>query len=256
MINKIALCLSLILVSSISCASLASEREDILVAKVYQSSGGKKLPYRLFIPENYDRQKKYPLVLYLHGGGGLGTDNLQQISGGNSFLIGMFTKAENQAKFPCFVVAPQSHDEGWVKGSDHRTPGKQLKLVFELLESLQMNYSIDHERLYVAGQSLGGFGTFAIINERPDLFAAAVPLCGGGDESKAGRIAHVALWAFHGEKDEAVPVERSRQMIAAIKRAKGQPKYTEYSGEGHTIWTKVATEPELLPWMFAQRRIR
>ncbi len=254
MIKKIALSLALMLISSISCAVLAGEREDVLVAKVYQNQKGKKLPYRLFIPDNYDRQRKYPLVLYLHGGGGLGTDNLKQISGGNSFLIGLFTKAESQAKFPCFVVAPQSHDEGWVEGNDHQTPGKQLKLVFELLERLQTDYSIDGERLYITGQSLGGFGTFAIINERPDLFAAAVPLCGGGDESKANRIAHVPLWAFHGEKDEAVSVERSRRMIAALRRADGKPKYTEYSGEGHTIWTKVVTEPELLPWMFAQRR--
>lgn len=255
MFNRIALCLALIFVSSISCASLAGEREDVLVAKVYQTSGGEKLPYRLFIPEGYDKHKKYPLVLYLHGSGGLGTDNLKQISTGNKFLIDLFTKHESQAKFPCFVVAPQSHDEGWIE-SNYTTPSKQLKLVFELLKSLQKDYKIDRERLYVTGQSLGGFGTFAIITERPDVFAAAVPLCGGGDDSKAKRIANVPLWVFHGEKDESVPVEQSRRMVAAIKSAGGKPKYTEYSGAGHNIWIKVATEAELLPWMFSQKRAR
>jgi predicted peptidase len=89
---------------------------------------------------------------------------------------------------------------------------------------------------------------------QPGKFAAAVSVCGGGDESKAGTIAHLPIWAFHGEQDEAVRVERSRNMIAAITRAGGKPKYTEYKGEGHLIWSKVVREAELLPWMFNQKR--
>jgi predicted peptidase len=176
-----------------------------------------------------------------------------QIKGGNEFLIDLFTKPESQAKHPCFVLAPQSHDEGWVE-YDNITPSTQLGLVLELLESLQKEYSIDERRLYVLGQSLGGFGTFAIICERPDLFAAAVPICSGGDESKAPQIANLPIWVFHGDKDEAVNVERSRGMIAALKRAGGKPKYTEYHGEGHIVWSRVASEPELLAWMFGQTR--
>jgi predicted peptidase len=89
---------------------------------------------------------------------------------------------------------------------------------------------------------------------QPKMFAAAVPICGGGDESKARMIAQVPVWAFHGEKDEAVRVERSRDMIAAIRKAGGRPKYTEYKGEGHVIWSKVVNEVELLPWIFTQKR--
>jgi predicted peptidase len=212
------------------------------------------MPYRLFIPENYTERKRYPLVLFLHGGGGRGDDNLKQIQGGNGFIIDLLTKPESQAKYPCFVVAPQSpQQEGWIE-YDSITPTSQLQLVLELIGHLERSFSIDSNRLYVLGQSMGGFGTFAIITMQPKLFAAAVSICGGGDESKAGKIAHVPVWAFHGEQDEAVRVERSRDMIAAIARAGGKPKYTEYKDEGHLIWSKVVKEPELLLWMFTQKR--
>ena len=224
-----------------------------LTPKTYQDRQGQAMPYRLLVPAQYDPQKKYPLVLYLHGSGGIGRDNLKQIQGGNSFMVSFLTSHETQAKYPCFVLVPQSNDDGWV-GEDTTTPTDQLRLVVELIEQLQQTYSIDPGRRYVTGQSLGGFGTFAIISLRPDWFAAAVPLCGGGDEAKAGQIARVPLWAFHGEKDDSVKVERSRQMIAALEQAGGQPKYTEYRGEGHDVWKKVVKEPELLPWLFAQKR--
>lgn len=230
------------------------EREKILAAKVFKSSRNETLLYRLFVPQNYDAKKKYPLVLYLHGGGGRGQDNLKQIDGGNGYLIDLFTGPETQARYPSFVVAPQSPmQEGWIE-YDSITPTRQLRLVYELIGELQKNYSIDTARIYVAGQSMGGFGTFAIISEYPKMFAAGVPLCGGGDESKAARLAGTPIWAFHGAKDEAVPVERSRQIVAAIKKAGGQPKYTEYADVDHLIWPRVVKETELLPWLFAQQR--
>jgi len=212
------------------------------------------MPYRLLVPENYQADRRYPLVLFLHGGGGRGVDNVKQIQGGNGFIIDLLIKPESQARFPCFVVAPQSPpEEGWIE-DDSITPTNQLRLLLELMEYLEKSFSIDRNRLYVLGQSMGGFGTFAIITMQPEVFAAAVSICGGGDESKTGRIAHLPIWVFHGEKDEAVRVERSRNMVAAITRAGGKPKYTEYKGEGHLIWSKVVNEPELLSWMFAQKR--
>ena len=258
MTDRTSLCLILAAVLCSSGVSFSQQPEDtlkkrdeILLPKTYRNQRGSAIPYRLFIPDKYDESTKYPLVLFLHGGGGRGVDNLKQIEGGNGFFVDLFTKPESQAEHPCFVLAPQSHDEGWVE-YDHITPSTQLGLVLELLETLQKEYSIDEHRLYVLGQSLGGFGTFAIISERPDLFAAAVPICSGGDESRAQQIASLPIWVFHGEKDEAVSVERSRRMVAAMKRAGGKPKYTEYSGEGHIIWGRVVNEPELLPWMFGQ----
>ena len=252
MANRLSLCLALILF--LSSSAVGRQREAVLVAKTYKSTHGRTMPYRLLVPENYQANKRYPLVLFLHGGGGRGVDNVKQIQGGNGFIIDLLIKPESQARFPCFVVAPQSpQEEGWVE-DDSITPTSQLRQVLELMEYLEKSFSIDRNRLYVLGQSMGGFGTFAIITMQPEVFAAAVSICGGGDESKTGRIAHLPIWVFHGEKDEAVRVERSRNMVAAITRAGGKPKYTEYKGEGHLIWSKVVNEPELLSWMFAQKR--
>lgn len=246
--------LMFIVILMASCVCLGQEREKILAAKAYKNAKSETLLYRLFVPKNYDRKRKYPLVVYLHGGGGRGNDNLKQIEGGNGYLIDFFTQAETQARYPSFVVAPQSPvTEGWVE-YDSMTPNRQVRLVFELIRDLQRTYNIDDDRLYVAGQSMGGFGTFAMISEYPRLFAAAVPLCGGGDESKVARLIKTPVWAFHGENDQSVKVERSRDIVAAIKKAGGQAKYTEYSGEGHNIWLKVVKEPELLPWLFAQKK--
>ena len=233
--------------------AVGQKREEVLVAKVFKGLQGRTMPYRLYIPENYDKQKKYPLVLYLHGGGGRGDDNRKQIEGGNGYLVDLLVSRSTQAKNPSFVVVPQSPGEGWV-GFDSITPTSYLSLVLDLIKDLENSYSIDVNRRYLLGQSMGGFGTFAILTMQPNMFAAAIPLCGGGDESKASRIAHIPIWAFHGELDQAVSVERSRNMIAALTKAGGKPKYTEYKGEGHMIWTKVVTEAGLLPWMFSQKR--
>ena len=245
-----------LLVLIVSGTCFGQEREKILSAKVFKNAQAETLLYRLFVPNNYDGKKKYPLVVYLHGGGGRGTDNLKQIQGGNGYLIDFFTQAETQARYPSLVVAPQSPmQEGWIE-YDSITPTRQLRLVFELIRDLQRSYSIDSSRLYVSGQSMGGFGTFAIVSEHPSMFAAAVALCGGGDESKVARLVGTPIWAFHGEKDEAVSVERSRNIVAAIRKAGGQVRYTEYAEADHLIWSKVVREPELLSWLFAQRRTR
>jgi predicted peptidase len=129
-----------------------------------------------------------------------------------------------------------------------------LQLALEALAELQTKFSIDAARLYVTGQSMGGFGTWAVICEHPDLFAAAIPVCGGGDATQASKLSRLPVWAFHGEKDEAVSVERSRSMIAAMREAGGTPKYTEYKGAGHVIWNDVFKEPALISWVFTQRR--
>ncbi len=230
------------------------EREKILVPRVFKNRSGETLLYRVFIPQNYDAKKKYPLVLYLHGGGGRGNDNRKQVDGGNGYLIDFFTGDEPQARDPSLVVAPQSPmQEGWIE-YDSITPTRQVRLVYELIGELQKTYGIDSARIYVAGQSMGGFGTFAIISEYPNMFAAGVALCGGGDPAKVSRLVKTPIWAFHSANDETVPVERSRTITAAIKKAGGQARYTEYPDVDHLIWARVVKETELLPWLFAQRR--
>jgi len=253
--RKVGFFLSFLLALLVPTICSAQEREKILSPHVFKSAQGEALPYRLFIPQNYDRKKKYPLVVYLHGGGGVGDDNLKQIQGGNGYLIDFFTQAESQKQYPAFVVAPQSAGDGWIERPFLKpSAARQLRLVVDLIDDLRRSYSIDDSRLYVAGQSLGGFGTFAIVAEFPKLFAAGVPLCGGADESKVLSIIKTPLWVFHGEKDAAVPVDFSRRIVAAIKKAGGNVKYTEYPGAGHNIWLKVVKEPELLSWLYAQHR--
>jgi len=234
--------------------TVAAQRESAFLAKTYQNSRGETMPYRLFVPEGYNKRKKYPLVLWLHGGAGRGNDNLKQISGGNTIGSHIWTATENQSKHSCFVVAPQCPDNELWATLDTAKPTEQLRLVFELLENLQSIFTLDAQRLYITGQSMGGFGTWSAISQHPIMFAAAIPVCGGGDEFAAPKLTKMPIWAFHGERDEAVSVERSRKMIAAIRQAGGMPKYTEYKGADHVIWDKVFSEPELLTWMFAQNQ--
>lgn len=231
----------------------ARPRDEVLEANVFRSADGRTMPYRLFVPADYSAQEKYPLVLFLHGGGGRGSDNRKQIEGGNGYLVDALVSPETQMKHACIVVAPQSSRIGWVD-YDSVTPTDQLDLVLELIRHLERTYRIDADRRYVLGQSMGGFGTFAILTLKPDLFAAGIPVCGGGAESRAARIAQIPIWAFHGEADPVVPVRRSRAMVAALEVAGGKPHYTEYKGEGHLIWSKVVREPDWLDWMFAQAR--
>jgi predicted peptidase len=234
-----------------SCAGKAGD-EGGFVAKSYQNARGQRMPYQLFTPKEYDNKRRYPLALWLHGGGGRGNDNLKQISEGNTIGSHVWTLPENQTKNPCFVVAPQCPDgREWATVTGAQ-PTAQLRLALEILEEIRRAFSIDARRLYVAGQSMGGFGTWAAITSRPGLFAAAIPICGGGDESQAAKLRDTPIWAFHGEKDQAVPVERSRRMIDAIRKAGGSPRYTEYKDAGHAIWEQVFRETELLSWLFSK----
>ena len=114
-------------------------------------------------------------------------------------------------------------------------------------------YSIDPQRIYLTGLSMGGYGTWDLLARKPDLFAAGVPVCGGGDESTAEKFAKVPVWVFHGDKDTAVPVGRSRTMVEALKKAGGHPKYTEYAGVGHNPWDKAYADPKLMNWLFKQK---
>ena len=213
-------------------------------------AGNIQLPYRLARPVGYDANKKYPLVIFLHGSGESGTDNKIQIQKNIGVPTGgsVFTLPANQAKYPSFFVAPQApvgRRDGW-----RGIPGQA---VLKLITALETEFSsIDTQRLYITGLSMGGYGTWTLIEDNPKLFACAVPMSAGGDTAKAANIAALPLWNFHGTIDATVPVQESRDMIAAIEAAGGHPKYTEYPNGGHAIWDQAYTEPQLLPWMFGQ----
>jgi len=233
-------------------------RADDFAARIYTNAAGQTLPYRLLQPKDYDSAKKYPLVIFFHGAGERGTDNQKQLVHGTS----LFLKADVREKYPCFVAAPQCPDkQQWVDmpwGGDSGTrparPSASMQLAQETVDALQKEFSIDPQRLYVTGLSMGGYATWDCITRFPERFAAGVPICGGGDEkSVTSAVAKVPVWAFHSDDDGAVKVIRTRNMIQAMRDAGGSPKYFEYFGLGHFSWGKAYGEPELLPWMFAQR---
>lgn len=229
-----------------------------LEKRTYTDAGGKVLRYRLLKPADYDDKQSYPLVLFFHGAGERGDDNEKQLVHG----VPEFARPENRKQYPCFLVAPQCPDKvKWVDadwGGDAHTlpaePTEPMRLTLELLDALPKEFRIDRNRIYVTGLSMGGFGTWDILARRPAVFAAAAPVCGGADEATAARIAKVPIWAFHGAKDTVVKPSRSRNMIAALKKAGGEPKYTEYPEEGHGSWGPAYRDPELLKWLFAQKK--
>jgi predicted peptidase len=220
------------------------------------SVGDSSIPYRLFSPET-QAGKKYPLVVFLHGSGERGEDNENQLRHG----LAMMSSAEFQAKEPVFLLAPQCpngrkwSEVDWSKMESAlpAEPSVPMTGVMKMIDSLVVSAPVDPDRIYITGLSMGGYGTWDAISRWADRFAAAVPVCGGGDEKQAARLTGIPIWCFHGDQDKAVPVERSRNMIEAIKGAGGKPNYTEYPGVGHNSWDKAYADPALYKWLFAQR---
>ena len=232
----------------------AQDVVDGFVARTFKGANGVTLPYRLFVPEQ-KTGGSLPAVVYLHGAAGAGTDNLKQITGGNTLGTHVWTTKERQAQHPAFVIAPQAAEgERWSTTTSQLAP--YASLVLELLTNLSNEFSIDADRIYLAGQSLGGLGVWDLVSKRPELFAAAVPLCGGGDATRAAAARNVPIWAFHGAVDQTVPVERSREMVAALRATGAAVKSTEYPNVGHNVWTVAFAERDLPDWLFAQRRGR
>jgi len=221
------------------------DRTEMMRAEVYEDPDGTVLPYRIYVPENVDVAEKYPLVLYLHGSGQSGSDNRAQTKK-NSVMQTLLSK-ENLEKYPCIVLAPQNPEGRW--WADETMPAALMGL----LEHIKVAYPVDSARIYLTGLSMGGYGAWRMLAEYPDVFAAAVPVCGGGDPGSAVLFKDVPIWAFHGAKDRIVRPEGSRDMVKALKAAGAKDvRYTEYPGEAHQSWEFAWREPELFPWLFAQ----
>lgn len=225
----------------------------------HTNAQGEFMPYRLFIPHKLESGQCYPLVVFLHGSSGSGTDNEKQLQRANWFGGLVWALPKNQLRFPCFVVAPQSN-VNWpcVILEEGKRPklcpslGKGARLAFEILDKLLDEHPIDASRVYITGHSMGGAGTWHMIAHRPNFFAAAVPVCGLPDFGAASTVKDIPIWNFHGEVDDIEPVATSRRMIEAIIQAGGQPLYTEYPGVGHNVFMWAYTEPALIEWLFSQ----
>jgi predicted peptidase len=252
MILRILVIVTALIVALASCASVG-RATDRFIAREYRSEAGVKLPYRLYIPAAAKRDQPLPLILYLHGSGGAGTDNHKQISGGNALGTHVWTDPAMQERHPAFVLAPQIPENSmWHSSSDASSPHAVASL--ELLDKLYSQLRFDPHRVYVVGQSLGGFGVWDLIGKHAHIFAAAVPLCGGGDSKQILSTRYVAVWAFHGAKDGTVPASSSREMVDALRTVNSSVRYTEYPDVGHDVWTRAFTERDLPEWLFAQRR--
>ncbi len=237
--------------------AMADDVRDRFEKREYKDSQGHVLPYRLLKPTKIAEDELYPLVIFLHGAGERGSDNEAQLVHGMSD----FASDKIMEKYPAFVIAPQCpQNKQWVNvpwsADSHvmpKEPAEPLRQTFEVIEQLQKEFPIDPKRLYITGLSMGGYATWDAIQRHPKLFAAAAPICGGGDASGAATFQHVPLWVFHGDQDTAVRVARSRDMIAALKKAGGSPRYTEYPGVGHDSWTATYRNEDFYKWLFAQQ---
>jgi len=220
------------------------DRTDMMQAEVYKDAGGAVLPYRLYVPSNYSAAAaEYPLVLFLHGAGERGDNNRAQTKK-NSVMQTLLSE-ENLAAYSCVVIAPQCpKDQGW-----------DTETLMGLLEYAEAAWPVDTARIYITGLSMGGYGTWDMLAAYPDYFAAAVPICGGGDPESAALFKDVPVWAFHGAKDTVVGPERSREMVQALEEAGAKDvRYTEYPDAAHASWEPAYREAELFPWMFAQSK--
>ena len=211
---------------------------------------GEAYAYVVYVPPEYKPDKPWPVILYLHGSGERGSDGLFQTEIGLGRAI-----RRNRARFPAIVVMPQCRKEqSWV--------GPMGDMALRCLEQTSREYALDPQRIYLTGLSLGGQGTWHLAAMLPDRFAAVVPVCGfaeWGDEQTgiaqklAERLTKVPIWCFHGDADPAVPVEKSRELVAAVRERGGNVIYTEYPGAKHNVWDQAYGDADLWKWVFEKK---
>jgi pimeloyl-ACP methyl ester carboxylesterase len=197
--------------------------------------------YLLSFPENYDKQDKCPLMIFLHGMGERG-NNLERVK-----FHGPPKLVKKKNKTPFIIVSPQCPK------TEYWRPEKLSKMLDRILAETKA----DPKRIYLTGLSMGGFGTWAWTASEPERFAAAIPICGGGRPKTAEKLIKLPIWAFHGDKDRTVPLARTQAMVDAIKKAGGtKVKLTVYPGVGHNSWTKAYNDPEIYKWLLSHSRAK
>lgn len=232
-------------------AHLPARAEDKVktgfVDKVYKNADGTESPYVVFVPKSYDGTKEVPIILFLHGAGE--TKNPGKKDGKKPVEVGIGPAIKKREKdFPFIVVIPRAEGFGWQAG------GANAKRALAMFDATAKEYKTDAKRQYLTGLSMGGMGTWSIATAEPTRFAAIVPICGRGDPKQAEKLKDLPCWCFHGDADTAVKVEGSREMIDAIKKAGGNPKYTEYPKVGHNSWDAAYATEEMYKWLLEQKK--
>lgn len=226
--------------------------------------GAASHPYKVYVPPGFDARRSWPVILFLHGAGEAGTDGVQQTEVG----LGRVLRTDPD-RFPAVVVFPQApRGQVWL--------GDMARVATTALEQTIAEFRGDPARIYLAGLSLGAFGSWVLAFEDPERYAAIVSVAGGiippafrrarlsqlppalsADDpyaATAARVKHIPAWLFHGADDPTVPVTESRRIVAALKQVGASPRYTEYEGVPHNSWDRAFAEPDLAKWLFAQRR--
>ena len=241
-----------------------SQNESIFLHKQF-IDGNDTLNYRLLLPKKIKKNAKYPLHLFLHGFGERGSDNKQQLK----YVAGLFINQRNRNYYKSYGVFPQCpDDDSWstrkiVKSKDglnrkfydNKKPTNALRLVMKLMDSLTSSQNINKNRVYVSGLSNGGMGTFELLYRKPDMFAAAVPICGGANIATAKIFARkTPVWIFHGAQDDVVNPLYSVNMVKAIIEAGGKPKFTLYDNVNHDSWINAFKEKDFFKWIYSQKK--
>jgi predicted peptidase len=244
--------LSCLLMTASACLAIETTPQE------WTAADGTVVRYQLAVPEKIEAGKTYPLVLFMHGAGERGTDNQAQLKHGVKAIL----RETEKINEPCFLIAPQCPKELWWTPLDESKtkliaagqPNPLLEGVMALAAELSKTKPVDPTRFYVTGISMGGFATWDLLGRLPEKIAAAAPICGGGDVTLVHRYKDVPIWAFHGEADPTVPVTATKTLVAALEAAGGKPKTTYYPGVGHDSWTVSYDNPELVRWLFDQRK--
>lgn len=258
--HKVSSCRLSAAVALLSFSALAAiPPEDLTVPKAYTNEAGKVLLYRWAEPAQVEPGKTYPLVILFHGAGERGDDNVAQLRHGAKDLLNYMKEQGIEAYF---IAGQCPKNQQWVNvpwsNLAHRMPAEPseaMGLAMDLIERTMKTKAVDRKRVLVTGISMGGYGTWDIVQRRPEWFAAAMPCCGGGDTTLAWKIRDVPIWTFHGDRDTTVPTSRSREMVSALWQVDGRIRYREYPGVGHGCWgATYADHDVVLKWFFAQRK--
>lgn len=247
---------------SIFLLTVGARSQEAYQKKVFISSWGDSLNYRLLRPESEKPGQQYPLVLFLHGAGERGNDNEKQLTHGGQ----MFLNPVNREKYPAFVLVPQCPEKDyWAYASrpssfvpSEMPVGQEitpvLRAVKELLDTYLDLPSVDRNRVYVVGLSMGGMATYDLAIRFPDIFAAAVPICGTVNPGRLADAVSVRFRIFHGDADNVVPVEGSREAYKALKKLGAEVEYVEFPGCNHGSWNPTFNYPGFMEWLFASRK--
>lgn len=257
---------SFLLAAALFLASALCAQDKSLYEKHWLIRGTDTLPYRLLLPKNYNAQKKYPLLLFLHGSGERGRDNEAQLVHGWK----LFLQDSIRDRYPAIVVFPQCPASSFWSNVDisydtvakkriwnfptNGAPSLGMQLLLELMKELPQQYKLDKKRIYVGGLSMGGMGTFELVRRMPKTFAAAWPICGGANPQTARQLKKPKWWIIHGLADDVVPPELSKNMADALVNAGATIRLNLYPGVNHNSWDKAFAEPDLMRWLFSNHK--